>query len=281
MTIRVGVVMPGINLWDKYTKAAIDSVFIAFESAKANDIECSLLFIDNASTDNTREEATKLDARADFMFKPNDERWGFQKSVNYGVGLFKDRDYALVCNNDILLHQDAITQLVKRFTESQNPHLGMVTCLDVRGECIEPEDIYKLSVEDKLACPEATRPNFSAFMVNRMCWDTTGEMDELFFPAYFEDNDYHYRMELAGIVAIVYPPAMFYHYGSRTQNEGIEDGKPLVPPPAFVDARARYYTKWGGYPEHEQYKTPYNDPAKTIRDTQQGALPVEPDERMQ
>jgi hypothetical protein len=35
---------------------------------------------------------------------------------------------------------------------------------------------------------------WSIFAINRACVDNVGFFDENFFPAYFEDNDYHYRL---------------------------------------------------------------------------------------
>jgi GT2 family glycosyltransferase len=289
--MRVGIVVPTINLWNEYTKGALDSIFAAAEVAREHDIECKVMLIDNSSSDCTRDEAQKITS-PDFIFRHNTERWGFQRSVNYGVRYFlqpegdtaEHYNHVLICNNDILLHPEAIHHLVERFKASSlsTNTLGMVTCLDVRGECPQPTDINNLQVRDKITCPESRNPNFSAFMVNRACWEAVGEMDELFFPAYFEDNDFHYRMKMTKMEAVCNPLAMFFHYGSRTQNEAQEDGKPMVPPPQFVMSRSKYYAKWGGYPGGEKFTTPYNDPQKTAKDTLQRpcTLPAEPEERM-
>jgi len=84
-----------------------------------------------------------------------------------------------------------------------------------------------------------------------------GSFDERLYPAYFEDNDYHYRIRLAGMRAITHPPAMFYHYGSRTQNEA--GGAPLVPGNVFDENRRRYIQKWGGPPGCEQFRKPFGN----------------------
>lgn len=268
--MKIEIVIPCINLWAKYTHPAIDSVMDAMVRAKAKGIDSHLLLIDNASTDETQTEAPRIDP-ALFEYHRNDERWGFQRSVNFGVayGLQHGADYVLVCNNDILLHPEALWRLIERF---QRGGVGMVTCMDVRGEMREngivPTMIGALNAGDKETIPEAPHPHFSAFCVSRECWETVGEFDELFYPAYFEDNDYHYRMKLLGVEAIVYPPAMFYHFGSKTQNEADEKGLPIVSTPAFENARAFYARKWGGVPGAETFTTPYNED-KPITFTQQ------------
>src|SRR5271156_6068875 len=38
--------------------------------------------------------------------------------------------------------------------------------------------------------------NWSNFIISRDCYRVTGPFDEGFYPAYFEDNDYRYRMKL-------------------------------------------------------------------------------------
>lgn len=270
--MKVQVVMPAINLWRKYSLPAIESVEAAMVYAKQKGIETRLLFIDNASTDETKAEAGAR-VNEHFSHKRNEERWGFQRSVNYGVndGFERGFDYVLVCNNDILLHPAALVRLVEGFEKERDFPVGLVSCLDTRGEST-PAAFSQISTAVKEAVPEAVHPNFSAFMVDRECWEKVGEMDEVFAPAYFEDNDYHYRMRLAGLAAIVYPPAIFYHFGSGTQNEAAENGRPIVPTPLFENNRAFYAKKWGGVPGNEKYEHPYNDPALTLRATKQNTL---------
>lgn len=274
--MKVEIVIPTINLWQKYTRQCLDSVQEAMVRAKAHGIDCHVILIDNASTDETATEAIKM-VNELFIYQRNSERWGFQRSVNYGVnyGFEHGAQYALVCNNDIVLHPEAIWRLVERFEKGTDA--GLVSCMDVRGEMQEhgivPTGIGTLSAKDKEVVEEAPHPNFSAFMISKECWEVVGEFDELFFPAYFEDNDLHYRMKLLEIPAIVYPPAMFYHYGSRTQNEAQENNQPLVVSMMFENTRAYYVKKWGGIPSQEKYKTPYDDATKSLKDTQQKSYP--------
>jgi GT2 family glycosyltransferase len=275
--MKVEIVMPCINLWKKYTQPAVESVLDAMVNARGHQIECHLIIVDNASTDETKTEASNYDHYLVYHQR-NDTRWGFQKSVNFGVayGIEHRADLILVINNDILLHPSAISRLVERF---QKGDVGMVTCLDVSHEMrengIAPQFIGNMSVQEKEKVEEAPHPCFSAFMVSKECWEEIGEFDELFFPAYYEDNDYHYRMNIANVPAIVYPPAMFYHYGSKTQQEGDEHGNPIVSHGAFQNTQAFYKRKWGGLPGHETFQTPFDDPSKTYRDTEQGVIPKE------
>jgi GT2 family glycosyltransferase len=260
--MKIQIVIPTINLWHQYTKDCIQSVQEAMIRAKTHGIDSQIILIDNNSIDETKEEASKMESELfHYHRSSNDERWGFQRSVNFGVcyGLEHGAEFILVLNNDIVLHPEVIWRLVERFEKGD---VGMVTCMDVRGEMhekgIAPVDIKNINAVEKEIVDEAPNPNFSAFCVSKDCWEFVGEFDELFYPAYFEDNDYHRRMFLSQVNAIVLPAAMFYHYGSRTQNEGDITG-PIVPGPLFENIRAEYVKKWGGKPGEETFLTPYNE----------------------
>lgn len=269
--MKIQIVVPAINLWQKYTKPCIDSLQEAMMHAKAHGLDANIILIDNASTDDTVVAAPPLESDL-LHYHRNNERWGFQKSVNFGVnyGWEHGAQLALVCNNDIVIHPEAIWRLAERFSQGD---VGMVTCMDVRGEMQEraifPTSIGTLLTHDKESVEEAPHPNFSAFMISKEASEQVGEFDEIFAPAYFEDNDIHRRLNLLEIKAIVYPPAMFYHYGSRTQNEAQEDGQPIVPGGLFENARANFSKKWGGLPGQETFTHPYNDESKSLKSTYQ------------
>jgi len=292
--MRVQIIVPAINLWEKYTKPCLESIQTAMVAAKKHDIDCRLLFIDNGSSDATITEAGKMVSDV-FAHQRNEERWGFEKSVNFGVNDAWSRgfDYVLVCNNDILIHPQAIWRLVERL-ESGKPinvpvkkkmpaaytdiidtlpvetyescDVGMATALDVRGECL-PSNFMDMNPDDKAECPESPHPNFSAFMLSKQCWDEVGEFDEVFAPAYFEDNDYHYRMTLSNLAAICVPMALFYHYGSATQKEANENGQPMMTNDKFEGNRQKYIQKWGGLPGQELFTFPYDNEEISVSTT--------------
>lgn len=256
--MKVAIVIPCINLWNEYTKACLDSIKTKYDHR--------ILLIDNGSTDVTKVEAGKL-VSATFSHKRNEERWSCSKSWNYGVKDAFERGYdlVLILNNDVVLHPEAIDRLVEKFASQKKghpghpfsqPELGMVTMMDITGECVEPKDIFNKSPKDFELVAEAEHPCFSGFMINQECYERIGEFDEGFDPCYFEDNDYHRRIKLGGMKAIVLPTALFYHYGSRTQNESGDT--PVCSSPQFEKLRAYYVAKWGGPPGHETWDSPFN-----------------------
>uniref|UniRef100_A0A7C3SNL8 Glycosyltransferase n=1 Tax=Dictyoglomus turgidum TaxID=513050 RepID=A0A7C3SNL8_9BACT len=259
---KVLTVIPTINLWKEYTEPCLKSV-ISNNTLK-------FLIIDNGSVDETKEELPKLLLkRDDIDYVINYENWGCARTWNYGMKIgFEDGfDYVLILNNDVLLHPNCVDRLVERF-QRKDPDVVLVSAMDIRGECIVPSDIFKKDDKEKEKVSESENPNFAAFMVNKKFWKKVGEFDEGFFPAYFEDNDMHYRIKLAGLKAVCYPPALFYHYGSRTQNDLRYPGG-LVPSNQFLKNRDYYISKWGGMPGQEKFIHPFNDKSKSIKWTKQ------------
>lgn len=171
-----------------------------------------------------------------------EENLGVSRSWNYGIELagIEGLDYALVCNDDIFFDAGTIIKLVEAMEGSE---FDMVTGLNRRDRTATEVPDY----------PEA--PDFSCFMVRPDFLDKYGLFDEEFFPAYFEDNDMHYRMKLAGGKAVCRTDATFYHYGSVTQNW---EGKPAVTSQMFEKNRAYYVRKWGGSPGKERFTQPFN-----------------------
>lgn len=98
---------------------------------------------------------------------------------------------------------------------------------------------------------------FSAIVITREVWDLVGPFDEGFWPAYFEDNDYHRRCILAGVpYDDVQIPSEHWAGGSATikTDHALNQWNATT----FPLNRDRYYAKWGGGPGHEVYDVPWN-----------------------
>ncbi len=245
--MNLAIVIPCLNLWHRYTKPCLDSIKVTYPHR--------IILVDNGSSDETRDEASRL-VGTTFQHRRYETNSGTTRSWNYGMadGFEKGAAYVVVLNNDILCHPDCIDRLARRMERND---IGMATALDVRDEVSAPEDVFAIPGSAKDGVAESEHPNFSAFVLSRHCWETVGAFDEQFFPAYFEDNDYHRRIVLAGLRAVVHPPAMFYHFGSRTQNESCSS--PIVSGGAFDKNRDYYIKKWGGPPGAETFDTPFNE----------------------
>lgn len=94
--------------------------------------------------------------------------------------------------------------------------------------------------------------------------ESAGWFDEQIYPAYFEDNDMHRRMRLAGLTTLIDTDRTVFHEGSMTQK--FDKKNPNVNGATFEAIRSYYDLKWGGTPDAETYATPFNHPDLTVRD---------------
>lgn len=103
-----------------------------------------------------------------------------------------------------------------------------------------------------------TQHSYHCNAVSKKCIDKIGYFDENFYPAYFEDADLDYRMNLAGInwKRVYTIPAECQADGAATL-----DGLRLN-----FDALQDYFvSKWGGKPGECRFKVPFNDPHYDIK----------------
>lgn len=256
MEIRVLVVVPVLNLWNRYTKPMLDSIQCKYPWAA--------YLIDNGSTDETKDLEETVDLRAEqnkiLFVKHNAVNKGCAGGWNQGLEYARENGFThvLIANNDIIMSPNTVDALVERLEKGDKT---LVSSVDVSGEIQNAEDIthgdHMVNHKEE---SEAPHPNFSCFMVKADFVDEIGWVDEGFFPAYFEDNDIHRRIKLAkgDEAAIAVTTSVFYHFGSRTQNES--DSMPVVNGNLFEQNRQYFINKWGGEPGHETFATPFNDP---------------------
>jgi GT2 family glycosyltransferase len=137
-------------------------------------------------------------------------------------------DYTIITNDDVTMHPRTIAALVEAAESSD-------------AEFLYPE-----------FNPGAM---FCVFLLKQSCVDRIGGFDEAFHPAYFEDNDYHRRMKLAGVKEKCVSGIGYDHVGSATLKtfSGPELAKHHE---QFRRNREYYMRKWGGLPGHETVGTP-------------------------
>ncbi|MBV9122748.1 MAG: hypothetical protein JO112_05290 [Planctomycetes bacterium] len=99
---------------------------------------------------------------------------------------------------------------------------------------------------------------WACFLQREECWRAVGEYDENFWPAYFEDNDYHYRMQLLGLNYRVPAGGAVRHQGSATLRE-LSEGQRQALACRFEANRAYYLRKWGGLPGSERFRLPFGN----------------------
>ena len=76
--------------------------------------------------------------------------------------------------------------------------------------------------------------------------------DDKFVNAYFEDNDYEYRMKLLGLSV---HKSEFFNPDEYTQSQSIRKDPSLNV--NFESNKMRYIEKWGGFPQEEKFSKPF------------------------
>jgi GT2 family glycosyltransferase len=163
----------------------------------------------------------------------DDNTWIWESKENLGVAgswnylvnkaILNDFKYFLILNDDIILQKDE----------------GLIRQILSKGTS---EHFY------------LCRPfyNWSSFILTKKVYEKVGPFDEQFKKAYFEDNDYMYRMKLAGIpIKYVDELNPDVYLNSQTIEKN-----PLLG--GYVENREYFLQKWGGLPESETFKTPFN-----------------------
>jgi hypothetical protein len=180
------------------------------------------------------------------------------KAWNRGIRLAFNRgaEYVIVSNLDIQLHPLCIDNLIE--CAAQEPR-ALVWC---PASWANPRTFMLSTLQP------AVRPgmHWSCYMVDRRFFDTVGEFDEGFTPAYLEDADMTYRMHVAGAFGVTCLAALCLNYDRGTIKGIIDcDGadipkmtRLLAELRARISANdARYLEKWGGSPGQERFSTPF------------------------
>lgn len=154
----------------------------------------------------------------------------YASEKNLGVGaswnylcnqIFETCDYALILNDDIYLGKP-LNQIINLIQKKPH-HLLRAT------------------------------PDWCAFVIPKKIYQIVGKFDECFYPAYYEDKSYEYRMKLKALPIIKTPELNPYIYKS---SQTLEKDHSILE--ASKKNKQLYIQMWGGEPEREKFKTPFN-----------------------
>jgi len=170
-------------------------------------------------------------------------------------GFKQNAEYILVCNSDIIMNIFCVKNLVN-FAESHSKFIFWTAS--------EYDNEFTINESNIVSDTFDEHPHFSCFMLNKKTIDKIGYFDEKFYPAYFEDQDYHNRILIAGEKAGKTGMAKFYHYGSRTIKCDEELNKRNFI--TYEKNRKYFLEKWGydghgrGYTNEERIKLSFKKP---------------------
>jgi GT2 family glycosyltransferase len=113
-------------------------------------------------------------------------------------------------------------------------------------------DASKQNPEAVVSAGRSEHNAFSLFYIPEYVYRTVGLFDERFYPAYFEDNDYAYRMKLKDVPLIQSAGDTYYHKGSATINTYTPE-RMMKHHESFRNNQLMYVQKWGGVPGKETF----------------------------
>lgn len=159
---------------------------------------------------------------------------GYGGGLNAGISQTPDAPWWVFCNADVFFGPGCLETVEQEIRQAEGPAF-----------------VHSYTVNA-----------FAFAALNRELVERVGLFDEwTFFPAYFEDNDYAYRMRLHGIArTVIHVPV--YH----GNDEGPEHGSLTIRSDGayreandrtFAENKQRYGEKWGGQPGGEEYTTPW------------------------
>jgi GT2 family glycosyltransferase len=141
---------------------------------------------------------------------------------------------------------------VKAFYEFQATHL-MILNDDV--EVVKPKELLLKTIEahgkNTLLVQNGT---WCSFVIPKKVFELVGQFDEQFYPAYFEDNDYHYRIALLDpevnvVIDDILNPTLYRNSQTIAKEPKLNE--------LFLSNKRRYINKWGGEPGEEKYHKPF------------------------
>jgi len=183
---------------------------------------------------------------------------------------FKNTDIHIVDNgNQNLSHLEENVQI---YVHNQKENIGVAASWNKLCQIIFAKNDWALLVNDDVylgygnsrvnMCIEMSEVglvqselNWSVLLINKDLYEYIGEFDEGFFPAYYEDSDYMYRLKLNGLL---------HEVNSKLNPIDAKVSQTYEKAPDLVNLsmrfnRQRYIDKWGNVPLLEKYTTPFNN----------------------
>jgi len=201
----------GVNCVE-YTKRMVASIQV-----DARHVRC--VYIDNGSTKENVEDLKCWNQSNSDIHEYNLAFNGYNAGVSVGwnqlirLALEWGADKIIICNNDIVFGPHTITGMVNCFDDliKNTPETVMVTAAN---KTKNPDNLRSIPIDDNIH----EHPDFSCFMIDNTFIDKVGLFNEDYMPAFFEDNDMHWRILLSGYKAFCTDKAPYCHVASQTRH---------------------------------------------------------------
>ncbi len=145
--------------------------------------------------------------------------------------LGNDNDYMIMANDDLTVHENTIEELIR--AADNNPDIAMLNGSIHAGN------------------------SYSFFLLRTWAYNQVGAFDERFVPAYFEDNDYDYRLRIIPGLRREHRETVLLNHVVSATTKGMNAAEQHRHHIRFRRNAQYYVSKWGGMPGYEKYLTPF------------------------
>lgn len=242
----------------EYTQLCLESIH---KNTRQGTYE--IIVVDNGSTDGSAEW---LQSQKYIRCILNKDNQGFPKGCNQGLKIAKGENLLLL-NNDTIVTPGWLDNMLTAL--HSRPDIGAVSCMT---NCCQNEQALSLpyhSIEELMEVSRDFNQSNAAkwyswmmlvgfcLLFKREVYTQLGDLDEMFSPGNFEDDDYCLRMRKAGYELLLCGDTYIHHFGSvaftgkndaAQQKAKEERYKALV-----LKNRAYFFQKWnilGTYRSH-------------------------------
>jgi GT2 family glycosyltransferase len=154
-----------------------------------------------------------------------------------------NKDYMISVQDDCLCEPDTLDRLYEIYKENDYALLSP-NIKERDGNISDGDDIIEVVRENPIM-----GRLFSFFMLSKKIYLEIGRFDEQFYPIYYDDADYMWRLRLAG-----------YRIGLVRYLQVKHEGRGTVKCIDTTESEKKYRLKWGGGAYREEvYTTPYGD----------------------
>jgi len=190
-----------------------------------------IIVVDNGSTDGSVDAVRE--AFESVRIVENERNLGYSKGMNRGIIRSKG-EYVVTLNNDMVVHPDWLSELVK--VAISDDKFGIVGSMLL--DYTTPKKIHNMGWLEtskfprkhacvpighgETDCGQYLNPievSYTNGLIKRSAISETKMFDEKMF-VFFEENDLCYRMKKAGFKIVVAPKSKIWHKGSATIRRG-------------------------------------------------------------
>jgi len=213
--------------------------------------KCSILVVDNCSTDGTLEYLSSEQINHIILKGRKSVAHAWNTGIRYAIE--HDADYIFVFNNDIDLERNYIEKMIEDYNKLDD-------CIFMNGvDYLSPPRGISRGIYEDMDDTVYTG-DFSAFLVTPKTIEIVGYFDEIYEPRYVEDNDFLHRIYLAGYRGYRNRRCRFRHFGGKYYYDHPEERAKKID--LFKKNLLLYYSKWGDLPRGAQQHPPLYDLTK-------------------